>query len=338
LQSEPLPFVRLLGLCSEKEIIAFLELYGYFLGDGSLEFALKGSGGRCVHDALVFSPVKNVDVEFLLERFAVLGLQEQVTFYHNKPTARTVQHRFGITAPAWTTMFRAQYQHKYKNWPNALVSIESEMLIPTDPQTIASGKWFWWWCWRLSKEQMRAVLTGLVFADGTQNAKSPGPLMVYTSSVPFRDQIIRAALHAGYSATFRLICKAGSVRGNRWGRDIISTRDHWRVTFTTDSGTSEPIMRNAHIKHIPYNGRTWCVTMPHGFIWVRRAITNAEGVVIKASRPTIVGNCDQMGNKGAFCDFTREGGLKPKLTSFAHVPHPPVKPMQYASSMSLLGM
>lgn len=49
--------------------------------------------------------------------------------------------------------------------------------------------------------------------------------------------------------------------------------------------------------------------------------------------------CDQMGNKGAFIRLDAKT-LTPKFTSFAAVPHPAVKPMQYANPMlgSLFGM
>eukprot|EP00287_Rhodomonas_sp_CCMP768_P005404 CAMPEP_0196724084 /NCGR_PEP_ID=MMETSP1091-20130531/6096_1 /TAXON_ID=302021 /ORGANISM="Rhodomonas sp., Strain CCMP768" /LENGTH=498 /DNA_ID=CAMNT_0042066179 /DNA_START=60 /DNA_END=1556 /DNA_ORIENTATION=- len=40
--------------------------------------------------------------------------------------------------------------------------------------------------------------------------------------------------------------------------------------------------------------------------------------------------CDQMGNKGAFIRL--EADLKPKFTAFTHVPHPNVRPMQYANA------
>lgn len=39
---------------------------------------------------------------------------------------------------------------------------------------------------------------------------------------------------------------------------------------------------------------------------------------------------DQMGNKGAFIRFTG-GDLAPQFTTFSAVPHPDVKPMQYAN-------
>jgi len=43
--------------------------------------------------------------------------------------------------------------------------------------------------------------------------------------------------------------------------------------------------------------------------------------------------CDQMGNKGAFIHFRLEDDLKPAFTSFTAVPHPPVRPMQYANML-----
>ena len=38
--------------------------------------------------------------------------------------------------------------------------------------------------------------------------------------------------------------------------------------------------------------------------------------------------CDQMGNKGAFIRF--EHDMVPHFTTYAHVPHPTVRPMAYA--------
>lgn len=47
--------------------------------------------------------------------------------------------------------------------------------------------------------------------------------------------------------------------------------------------------------------------------------------------------CDTVGNKGAFINFTSD--MKPEYVKFEAVPHPSVKPMQYASQFSgLLGM
>jgi serine/threonine-protein phosphatase 5 len=42
--------------------------------------------------------------------------------------------------------------------------------------------------------------------------------------------------------------------------------------------------------------------------------------------------CDQMGNKGAFIRFAED--LQPKFTTFEAVPHPDIKPMQYAGAFN----
>ena len=47
--------------------------------------------------------------------------------------------------------------------------------------------------------------------------------------------------------------------------------------------------------------------------------------------------CDQMGNKGAFVRF-RGDEMKPKTTTFAHVEHPKVPVMAYASPFMNMGM
>jgi len=43
--------------------------------------------------------------------------------------------------------------------------------------------------------------------------------------------------------------------------------------------------------------------------------------------------CDSVGNKGAVITF--DSNMKPTFTSFKEVPHPPVKPMQYASAFNM---
>jgi serine/threonine-protein phosphatase 5 len=44
--------------------------------------------------------------------------------------------------------------------------------------------------------------------------------------------------------------------------------------------------------------------------------------------------CDQMGNKGAYIHFKRADGLIPHFHQFTAVPHPPVRPMQYANMLA----
>ena len=98
--------------------------------------------------------------------------------------------------------------------------------------------------------------------------------IAYTSSATQRDEIMIQALEAGYSPYF------------------IKTDDGgWKVSYTETARAAEPTLNvRRDIKKTTYDGRTWCVTMPHGFIITRRAVRE-EGVVVKASRPIITGQC-----------------------------------------------
>lgn len=149
----------------------------------------------------------------------------------------------------------------------------------------------------LGAEKARAVFRGL------------GP-SVHTSSPIFRDQLIALALCAGLSP------QSSNERGG-W---LVST-----------SGKTELRVKSSDVSSVPYFGRTWCVTMPSGFIWARRAAKTTTGGVAadKVSRPILVGNCDAMGNKGAFIHL--DHSLKPEFTTYDAAPHPPIRPMHYAS-------
>lgn len=48
--------------------------------------------------------------------------------------------------------------------------------------------------------------------------------------------------------------------------------------------------------------------------------------------------CDHMGNKGAVCRLVRDRIAKPEFFQFEAVPHPPVRPMAYASGFSAFGL
>jgi hypothetical protein len=156
---------------------------------------------------------------------------------------------------------------------------------------------FWVWVWRLRKERARLVLAGLRFADGCE---ATDVNCIYTSGVDFRDEIVRLALHAGYSAHFDVHCKAGDHRGyDKTGEPFVATADCWTVHYSDHHRAAQPVLRNQRdIEAVDLpSGRpvpVWCVTVPpHHLIIVRRVRTNGKGVVTQASRPTVVGNCKQ---------------------------------------------
>eukprot|EP00842_Homolaphlyctis_polyrhiza_P003265 jgi/Hompol1/393/HPOL_001324-RA len=59
--------------------------------------------------------------------------------------------------------------------------------------------------------------------------------------------------------------------------------------------TSEIELSNqTNLRKVDYNGQTWCVTMPSGFIFARRAQRDENGIVIKTSRAVITGNSGRL--------------------------------------------
>ena len=154
---------------------------------------------------------------------------------------------------------------------------------------------------------------------------------IYTSSARFRDQLMQALLHCGFSASAVLSYRKGTIRGYKFRgqsrdsktysvkffaglsaeqrllyRPIQATVDAWRVTWaelthlhnSAAARTCWPSMsRRECVTRVPYeatrDGRTWCVKVEHKdhLIIAQRAHRGPDGTVTKQSRPLVVGNC-----------------------------------------------
>jgi ribosomal protein L37AE/L43A len=296
------PFIDALGLHTQEKLDAFLELYGYWLGDGSLMF--KAYGGR---DAVHFSIVKPHDVEWLMNTFSDLELVKDKDFTcGNGPCGISKEHKIYLTNENYIEFFLTEYRHKYVSGNPNLVrpttvegrKLGSRTLIAENTTDVSSheehdnvksAKWFMTWVWNVDKNSIRKILRGLRRADGSE---SDNGSVIYTSSVRFRDEIVRACIHGGYAPRFQATYLAGAERGlSRSGTPIIAKHTNWRVTYADSGLYAEPVLRSAtDIKEVSYEGRTWCVSVPSTYIVARRAHLD-NGVVTKASVPVVVGNC-----------------------------------------------
>ena len=279
-QKSPLPdFIE--NFRNHNKITAFCELYGYWLGDGTLRF-----GGNSVE----MSPVKPVDDEWLRERFAALEFVEGKDYTYNviggQNESRPVRYRWSIINKEWFDFFCKEYGSKYVKYAKS--NTAPDVTSTTVPEDIKSAKWIAPWVWNLNSHSSKSILVGLRFADGCEKS---GRNIIWTSSARFRDEIMRLALHAGYSAHFGVQHEVGKICGqDKEGREIIARHVSWKISYS-DARGSEPVLNTSRdIKKVPYNGLTWCVTMPNGFIITRRA-KRVDGVVVEASRPIITGQC-----------------------------------------------
>jgi DNA polymerase elongation subunit (family B) len=138
-----LPFVEALGLKSDDEIDAFIELYGYWLGDGWLQSSSQAIG---------FSPLKTADSVYLARLFGRLGLPvltdaargssaygvyiapepERVQQPRRRYETWTKPHCHYIYGRSWWRYFAQQYGHKYAS-ANALeAAMEGALRNGTD--------------------------------------------------------------------------------------------------------------------------------------------------------------------------------------------------------------
>ena len=304
---------------------AFLELYGYWLGDGSI--LVKDNK----MSSITFNIVKEQDVTWLKYIFEILSIKN-VTFYKNKKEyensntsentyniPRQSQYNIKIHDEAYKNLFFNEYSAKYINHHDTFAKnvadifanvanriLHNEDISEVDTRTsvhrtigvfenehIKSAKWMMSWVWLLNKDYSRAIIDGLVRADGSH---SHGKALkhIFTSSARFRDEIERLALHAGYSPYSTIGYLAGTVRGYYNNTPIIANHTSWIVNFPENKQFSEPTLKRKEgdIRLIKYSGRTWCVSMPSTFVVVRRAKC-IHGVISHASRPVVLGNCLQ---------------------------------------------
>lgn len=135
------------------------------------------------------------------------------------------------------------------------------------------------WVWKLSKFSARLLIAGVQHAEECESDRQ----MITTSSHQFRDELVRLCLHAGYSASFHRSAAeaAAPVR--------------WCVSYTEEEQYSTPLLhphRDVQVHSVSEGVLVWCVTVPpHNLIVVRRTAKDKQGVVTKASRPIVVGNC-----------------------------------------------
>jgi intein/homing endonuclease len=275
-------FLNLLSIDTPEKRVAFCELYGYWLGDGCLKF-----GGNSVE----MSPVKLSDDDWLRTRFNILELVLSVDYTYNviggNGDENPIRFRWSIINKNWFNIFCSEYGKKYKKYKN---SNSPNVTSTIEPENIKSAKWMAPWVWKLPADLARPILAGLRFADGSEKANRN---IIWTSSVRFRDEIVRLALHSGYSAYFGIQHHIGDVCGtDKRGTYIIARHISWRVSYTNTARASEPVLHsNNDVKKIQYTGLTWCVSMPHGFIITRRSKRDSNNIVVEASRPIITGQC-----------------------------------------------
>jgi hypothetical protein len=228
-----------LGIVTDAHRDAFLELYGYWLEKGSLE---REGRGTVLVKLRHFS-----DEPYMRKLFQMLPLVESKDWWMSSDeTSDDIV--FVINPASWVAVFYAEYAF---NSPDHLFS------------------------WALDgAHDTQLILRGLDRAHGNgQDSATDAPHTLYTQDIHFRDELIRACIHAGHTAHFEQI-------GGGWNITHSAS-----TTITLNSKTD--ILRAT-----TYDGPVWCVEVPpFNTIIVRRTIRDDNKTLIKASRSVVVGNC-----------------------------------------------
>ncbi|KAJ1805299.1 hypothetical protein LPJ56_006566, partial [Coemansia sp. RSA 2599] len=248
------------GLSSHEHEAAFLELYGYLLGDGAFD-AAAASDDASEKPVFVFGARKPADYSWIEGRLAALGLEAGSDFVC-LDDAETGQRCYQVASPAWAARL-------------------------ADKQL-----WSWSQSPACDARCARAILFGLRAASGSEGASGDAETgVILASSAHFRDQVQALALHAGYASSFRLV-RSDSSQLPCADADADAEAEQWAVRYE-----SQPLALIAHKRRgdIKYTARTdasWCATMPSGYVVVRRVFVDSDTKAIaRASVPTIQGNC-----------------------------------------------
>ena len=185
--------------------------------------------------------------------------------------------------------------YKYKIVENKIVINNKQLwsfLKPLSGNT--PNKFLPSWVWELSQKQARLLLHGMILGNGTLKRAT---YSYHTSSVKLADDVMRLALHAGWSANKSLeksqVClskfielpKGNSINLDKQNkspevilenRNLITDSPIWRLSIIKTKNS--PAVNNSHENKkniqkeevLPYQGPVYCLSVPSEIFYVRR--------------------------------------------------------------------
>ena len=307
------PFVLPLGLTSEEQRDAFLELYGHWLSSGGLDRSSSSITLNLTDDHAqrylveLTSRLPSLDVELVHDeavdggRARLLLRSPQWWALFAEQCDLSGESEGEVSSPASITRLSSMSGSvdSSSSTSNLLDDGEDEAQAD-DPRRV--------WPWvltHLGKTELRLLVKGLRSASVPHPTSEEEPMggCVSTSSALFRDQLQHLLLHAGYSSSFTLQSREREVTGGEKGEVIQCDHHRWLLSYSQEPQAAQPlVLAHQHVTAVqPACARVWCVSVPQKdqLIVARRVQSSADGVVLAASRPTITGNSKMNGSAPA---------------------------------------
>ena len=305
---------------------ASLQLTGFALHDRHRNAANKLHSDETA--ALTFTQLRSNEHAWLAERCAVAGLAEAdyrsggdvftitQSPWRARPQQRSDRAIDGRARFSSITRTSTDDEQDENDIDNALPDSDDEQRSDDeDDWSGTNGERQPGWMLHFSAAELRHIIEGLQYADG-----GLGKRQTSTSDAVFRDQLMHALLHCGYSP----LC---SATANEW------TISWSELTDSSDNSDCSPVL-SAHrgITSQPYSptldGRIWCVSVDHpDHLIVAQRATRLNGHITRQWPPLITGNCvtiaDDMCEDGKGMSDMLEAMLDAVETIKADEPPPP---------------
>jgi hypothetical protein len=236
-----------------SDVDSFLEVYGFWLGDGSLRHSSAN---------IRFSLCKPDDTAWLQDILPRIGLASNEWYLNEEQDGCT---EIAITAERWTTFFERGSKQQ-----------GNPVLAP--------------WVRSCTPQQLRSILRGLQRASGSCDCQQQQSIILTLAS--FRDELADLVARAGGSSAFEKLtsqeqdawrfCFCFPPSDNKpW---TSSANEACRPVLHTQDAVSKLSLADTRI---------WCVTADHPdhLIVAQYAERGQDGIVTTASRPIITGQC-----------------------------------------------